>query len=522
LKHSFAALLAALVAGVVLLDCGGEEPAAAPFDPGLPDADVPADGEAPEPPRPETERSGTRFRVDRVHAKWDDGTELTFFGGFLDRELLEPCKIRQAGADVWACLPDFLDQATEGFSDAACSTPALGVSDDPSTHWVYWGLRCAPHYGRLNRSLVKDGNLYRRDPITQECVVFQSSQPVMPVPEEVPASTFGTFTRKLETAPFYGEKSGARLVLESYRFDSPDGAMEWREPRIVDKTRSSSGSIERAADGTLRFATAYEFATPNSLTYTDSSCTQQGVIGFQHDRSCNDPFRPRDGFESFNGASCFGKRVVERPATPPLEATYRLFGATCRQDWDYYPRAPDERGAYPTQPLAEVPVSDLVEITKTSVPTTWNAIPGKKLDVRMVVHTSSDGLSVRAREPSLYLRALDLPCKDRIGDCALDIPEGFRDATLFADAACTAELTPMPSRCGAPRPSLWVGTNDIRRIPDGALVQPTSVFRQKDGACVEEPPSPEYIFAIRRLVVKGEVAFTGAMPRQIDHKVITE
>lgn len=531
MKHSLAAVMAVVVAGVVLVDCGGDEAGSGPSIVGL-DSGAEADNDAAEPPPPETEGSGSRFRTTHALQKWGDGTEVRSFGGFFDRELLEPCTIRHAGGDAWACLPDFLDRAEEGFSDASCSTPALALSTTTasSTRWAAWGPRCSPHFGSVAASALTEGALYRRDSTNQQCISYRSKAGIMPVPNEVPASTFGAFTRKVESAPFPGEKSGTRLTLESVRFDGADGSFEWRAPRIIDLARKSTGEIGLATDGTIRFFTAYGTVSQSDMSFSDSACTKNGVISFPHDGSCGDPMRPRDGFKSYAGSDCIGPRPVSRPAIVPLEKSYELAG-TCRERASYASIAPDERGAYEQQPLADVPLADLVALTKSTVPAARNVVPGTRLDARAIVHTSGDGLSLRSRTPVLWLKEADLACDafqvKITGSCQPDVPVGFASPDLFADDACTEELTPIAAYCGMPAKVYLTagdkaGTLAIRPIPEGALIRPSVVYRSTTGPCVAEAPVADYAYVIRRLAFAAPAIWKGVLPKITKHDVIVD
>lgn len=497
MRHSLA-LLTACLAALAIVHCGGDEPSAArTADSGGPETDPPradaADASVEEPP-PATEGSGSRFRTVHYTEVWDDGTERrSFLGQFFDRETGDACSIVPTTADQYACLPYDLDRADEAFADETCTTPALVVPFDVTT-WVRWGPRCATKLARRPAaSLITTGTAYRKDPVTQVCRVYRSAVKIAPMPTEIPASSFGTFTRKEETAPFPGERSGSRLVLQGERFDGTDGSFEWRAPRVVDLSRMSTGSFERGTDGAFHFFTFFwDFETLPAV-FGDAACTTAGVVSFLSSAVCrDDPWRARDGRRK--EATCAGAREYARPTSAPLAVTYKMAGA-CEADLDHPDNYASDRFAVAPQSLVEIPLSDLVTVTRESVPTNVGGRSGTILEVRAAAYSSADGMYLRARRTQLHLRELDFECSLGAGNlCLPTVPSGYRGG-YFLDASCQEELTQLTLPCGAPSPTMYstfafTGPDSIRRIPDGALLQPATVYRLTENGCTGNSPPP--------------------------------
>lgn len=501
-----------VMAALASVHCGGGDSAAPTTDAGveadLGERDAAVDAE--EPPPPPTEGSGTRFRTIHIEQWWDDGTNVRLFSNFFDRKLGHPCRITEVGPDRFACMPDDIVDAYRGdtYSDAACTMPALGVTNADYARYVQWGPYCAPKLGRVGA--LKSGSvLYTKDPNTQECVATAIGVSTMQVPAEIPLDAFGTFTRTADATAYPGERSGSRLVLRADRFTGDDGSFEARAPRIVDLARNAAGEIGFGIDKKRRVFTSYRGVTKSSGAFTDQTCQTSTVFFERAPGVCtDDPFRPREAKrqELASDRSCMVSRIVTRPAGAPLTALYESVANTCRLRLSSSSPYVD---TYPDEPLTEIAPEAFVAIEMQTVPARGaDVVSGTALEARSARYTSADGLDVAMRSSKLYLRKYDLPCVQTfvgIGTsqaqrCIPEVPmtDGGAGA-LFADAACTKALARLLGRgaCGAPDPAFYrTSSGTVSRLPPGSVLRPTSVYRYENGACVPDSPYEfEYIAA---------------------------
>ncbi len=519
-RENPAAPFAGAVAMAILLfataHCGDDEAAAPDTQDAAPDAANDArrgDGGSEDagPASLPTEGSGTRFRTIHTLETFDDGTKRRLFFGFFDRELGHPCGIREVGPDRFACLPDDLVTAGEevGFSDPACTKPAIAVPDVEPGRYVRWGPRCAPKLGVMGAKVGT--TLYEKDPATEECKVTRIGTPTLDVPSEIAVDAFGVFTRTSDPTAYPGEKSGSRLELVVDRFDGSDGSFEARAPRIVDRVRNAWGEIAFAADEKRRLLTTFGRVDHSSQLFADDACAT-GVVGFERDAwACgDDPRRPRDARSA--DRSCAVAHVFTRPAQPPLSAVYESVDATCRAAVGVPNAAGD---LYPEQPLTEVPPQSFAEVAMQIVPATLGIVSGTALEGRARRYTSADGLDLALREASLYLRQWDVPCVvtstgPSVSDaaCVPDVPLADAGSADFADAACTQRLLPLlgGGACGEPAPRFFkTSDGSVYPLSPAEVLRPANVSRRESGECVAAAASASaYVEAKARVPIPPE------------------
>jgi hypothetical protein len=461
-----------------------------------------ADG-APEPNAPPTEGSGARFRVTGTDLVFADGTKLREAShSFFDTKLNTLCDVTEVANNEFVCLSNERVDVfgAETFADSNCTQQVLVVhlvrppTEPQNVKFVRWGSPCAAKIGRVGP--VSNAQTYVKDPVTQECRAFASGEPVMPIPTEMSFTEFGVFTRGPDATPFPGERSGARLVVRATRDTGPDGSFQAGAPRIVDLARGAAGTFAFGVDKKQYLFTSSGVVS-GAFPFADATCTVQTLAIEKDPQVCHDdPERPLDGTETHlsSDETCEATQAFTRPAGAPLSVLYNYEKGACRA------MPAESRDValdfYPPQPLVEVPLASLVELTETHVPTNANAVSGTMLEVRASVHSSKDGLELRARSGTPYVRSYDLPCSPAFGGdvverCIPDVPAAYFDYDVYVDAACTKPGFIYYSTCGPAVP--FVTYSDGQLHVAKLLPAPTVAavyFKAADGVCMRWSNTP--------------------------------
>ncbi len=502
-------LLPLAVVTIVLLHCGGDpvQGAEEPVDAG-PDGSrrdpkpEPDDGDGSVEDRASTEGAGTRFSPMYIERTFDDGTTVRQFADrFWDRALNEMCSIREIGPNIHACTP-FLESAFEGFSDAACTKPAI-VAPTPFSmdlplrrHVELEGSSwCAPRIVRINGVPTAPG--YRRGP-DGECELYPGTTQLVPANAANAVPTFGVFTRTKDATERPDERGGTRLAVERWRFTGPDGSFEVRPPRIIDLVHQAEGSVAVGMDKKLRLFPALRRALSHN-GFADATCTTSLVSFPDEEVLCHEePYRSDRALQrALVEPGCLGTRLVLPPPDPPLQVTYRNHLGTCVEG------DPPWGIVHPASAVQELASDSLVEVTRQLAPNDSAVLAaGSKLEARSVVHSSKDGLMLRQRAWRLYLRKYDVPCEsDYFEDpsderCIPDVPRDTSQGAHFADASCSEPVLVLSNASDCEAAPFYRTSSGVFKRPPGAPLALTSVYlKEGNGTCRALPAYPEsYVY----------------------------
>lgn len=445
-----------------------------------------------------TEKSGTRFRTVYLERVYDDDTSLReHLTYFWDKQLGGMCSIQEVGQDTWACLPVVPEPraGSLGFSDPNCTNPAIGTTIySTDNRFVRFGDSCASRFATVEGA--SNGELYEKN-ASGECVMTSIGVDLVPLSSEIPASTFGTFTRTKETTLLPTEKGGTRLVLESERFSGEDGSFEVHAPRIVDTTLNSTGAVVTTTDGKTRFVPAQNSISSISSTYFANDTCTDSLVSFGTPSVCHDdPFAAKLVLSSDPSADTCPVRAYRKSG----ESVTSLFEKT-DDACTALPGATVGSEVRAWSGLTEAAPDGFLEVTRSLSPAGGDAYSGSLLELRTVTYTSADGLELRERTTTPYLRKYDLPCvPDYLaGDvqprCVPAMPFDDGDSE-FADAACTRELIELyGTTCdGLNVPFYHRSTGNGYRVfamPTAApLALTTKYLKETNGVCRPMEASP--------------------------------